>query len=251
MSVTSAELFRYGDKLKATTHRIFASGAWDTPDLQSTDPKIIAIFLLVRTLSNFEGVTELVRSSRIVEARVLARCCFENLFAVAALRDRGSSFVKEMIEDNKADRKARGEFLLEQTAGHPNREWEHKLRSFLRKITQKDAWTTSLSPKRVAKMGPLLKGYMFYAELSADAAHPTLDALQRYFVRTREGGEMVRGIDINPPSKPGEAVMTLLYACEAFLGVCVGCNEILGGTAAGAELGELVDEYQRLGSRLA
>ena len=100
-------------------------------------------------------------------------------------------------------------------------------------------------------MGPLLKGYVFYAELSADAAHPTLDALQRYFVRAREGGEVVRGIDINPPPKPREAVGTLLYACEALLGVCVGCNEMLGGTAAGAELAELVNEYQLLADRLA
>ncbi len=249
MSVTSAELFGYGDKIKATAHQIFASGTWNDPELESTDPKIIAIFLLVRTLSNFEGLIELIRSPRIVEARILARRCFENLFAVAALRDRGSSFVKDMIEDHKADRKARGEFLLEQTAGHANRGWEHKLRSFLKKIAQKDARTTSLSPKRVAKMGPLLKGYVFYAELSADAAHPTLDALQRYFVRAREGGEVVRGIDINPPPKPREAVGTLLYACEALLGVCVGCNEMLGGTAAGAELAELVNEYQLLADR--
>jgi hypothetical protein len=45
--------------------------------------------------------------------------------------------------------------------------------------------------------------------------------------------------------------MTLLYICQAFLGVCVGCNEILGGTAAGVELGELVNEYQLLEDRLA
>lgn len=251
MSVTSAELFAYGDKLKATAHRIFLSDHWNTPDLRSTDPKIIAVFLLVRTLSNFEGVIELMRLPRIVEARVLTRCCFENLFTMAALRNQGRSFVTDMIEEHKADRKARAEFLLEQTAGHPNREWEHKLRSFLRNIAQKKARTTSLSPKRVAKKGPLFKGYVFCAELSADAAHPTLDALERYFVRTKENGEVVRGIDINPPARPREAVMTLLYACEAFLGVCVGCNEILGGTAAGAELGELVNEYQLLGDRLA
>jgi hypothetical protein len=48
----------------------------------------------------------------VVEARVLTRCCFENLFTVVKLQEKGSAFVEKMDADRKAIRKARGEFLL-------------------------------------------------------------------------------------------------------------------------------------------
>jgi hypothetical protein len=54
----------------------------------------------------------LAREGRVVEARVLARCCFENNFWIAELAARGDAFVREMGDDESKSRKARGEFIL-------------------------------------------------------------------------------------------------------------------------------------------
>jgi hypothetical protein len=44
------------------------------------DPKVLAVMLMSRTLSNFRGVFALIDRGLVVEARVLVRCCFENAF---------------------------------------------------------------------------------------------------------------------------------------------------------------------------
>jgi hypothetical protein len=84
---------------------------WNRAPVGAADPKIIAVLLLIRTLSNSGGTVILLRADRIVEARTIARCCFENLFHIAALREDGQQFVREMAEDHEASRKARGEFF--------------------------------------------------------------------------------------------------------------------------------------------
>ena len=45
-------------------------------------PRILALALLSRTLSNLKGVAILTERGLAVEARTLARCCYENLFMV-------------------------------------------------------------------------------------------------------------------------------------------------------------------------
>jgi hypothetical protein len=40
------------------------------------DPKLLAAALLSRTLGNFRGAVRLIEQGLLVEARVLARCCF-------------------------------------------------------------------------------------------------------------------------------------------------------------------------------
>jgi hypothetical protein len=55
------------------------------------DPKVLALALLCRTLSNMNGATLVVESGLIVEARTLTRCCFENLLWIAELADKGDA----------------------------------------------------------------------------------------------------------------------------------------------------------------
>jgi hypothetical protein len=76
-------------------------------------PKILALALLSRTLANLKGVAVLVQKGLVVEARVLARCCYENLFMLGGLHADGTEFAKRMIEDDKAGRKGRIRFSFE------------------------------------------------------------------------------------------------------------------------------------------
>ena len=127
-------------------------------------------------------------------------------------------------------------------------EWQQKLRAFLASLGRGQTKRKSLDPKRVAALGPLLKGYVYYSQLSNDAAHPTVTALQRYLGRSHENGEPIRTIDIDPLVSPKERRQTLLMACEALLGVCIGVMEILNlQPIIYDELAALVREYQALG----
>jgi Family of unknown function (DUF5677) len=182
MEGTLEEVEKFATKLERASERVFETASiWNTePQAGSADPKVVAVLLLIRTLSNFRSTLILLHADCIVEARTIARCCFENLFTIAALREGGQRFVLEMGEDFKASRKARAEFLMQQTGDMPNTEWQPKLRAFIASLGRGQKKRKSLDPKRVAARGPLLKGYAYYSELSADAAHPTLDALQRY-----------------------------------------------------------------------
>jgi Family of unknown function (DUF5677) len=226
METTIEAVEKFAAKVERAAERVFACASiWNTPTPEAGDPKVIAVLLLIRTLSNFRGTFILLRAERIVEARTLTRCCFENLFHIAALRDDGQHFVREMEEDQKASRKARGEFIMRQTGEISDAEGQQKLRAFLSRLGKTKR--KSLDPKRVAARGPLLKSYVYYSELSCDAAHPTLDCLHRYLGRSEENGEPVVTIDIDPLIRPEERRVTLLLACEALLGVCIGVKEIL------------------------
>jgi hypothetical protein len=249
MESTFERVEMFAAKLERTAERVFQSASiWNAePEAGAADPKIVAVLLLIRTLSNFRGTVILLRADRVVEARTVARCCFENLFTIGALREGGQHFVLEMGEDHKASRKARAEFLIQQTGDMADREWQPKLQAFVAALGKGQTKRKSLDPKRVAARGPLYKSYVYYAELSADAAHPTLDALQRYLGRSQENGEPVRTIDINPLVRPKERRMTLLLACEALLGVCIDVMEILElQPIINDELAALMREYQAL-----
>ena len=49
------------------------------------EPKVLAIMLMSRTLSNLKGKLALIENGLVVEARILVRCCFENAFWLAGL----------------------------------------------------------------------------------------------------------------------------------------------------------------------
>jgi hypothetical protein len=85
--------------------------------------------------------------------------------------------------------------------------------------------------------------YAAYAELSHDAAHPSVSPLERHFRRADNGGW---AMDIAPGFKPRERLATLAMACHALLGVCLGVSGLVGRTsqddALGALWGRFVDQ---------
>jgi hypothetical protein len=112
-------------------------------------------------------------------------------FVTTTTRKALQRFVLEMGEDHKASRKARAEFLMQQTGDLPDTEWQPKLRAFIASLGKGQRKGKSLDPKKVAARGPLFKGYVHYAELSADAAHPIVGrapALPRSCAGERQAG---------------------------------------------------------------
>lgn len=234
------------DTLGQTALDILGGAPVTVTEKRFAEPKVLAIMLMSRTLSNFRGVFTLIENGLLVEARILVRCCFENTFWLAGLHSQGDKFVRKMLHDEMRSRQVRGEMVLSKKPLLLEGV-EKRLREQLRAINKKWPDAKSLSPKDVALSGLLRDGYLIYSQLSADAAHPTVTSLHRHVGHCETDGEAL--IEVVPAPKDDEIVMTWDWACNAMLGACVAVNQILGGTPAGQRLRQIADRYQTLTTR--
>ena len=200
-------------------------------------PKILAAALLSRTLSNLKGVIALTKQGLVVEARVLARCCYENMFTVGGLYAEGEAFAKKMIEDNEAGRKGRVRFTVEtprifySLSAEMQDSVKEKHDTFAA-----GPKTGFLMPKQVAGLSEFKETYLVYSQFSGDAAHPTLMALARHW---GPAGGKVAYFDVEPEPKESELDETLHLACISLMGIMVVVNEMHGYTQVGKTLPEL------------
>jgi hypothetical protein len=142
----------------------------------------------------FRRVNFVNKQRRIVEARILARCCFENAFLVAGLREQGRAFADRMKEDDDAGRKNRLKFARDSDAIFESLEPEMQ--------QAVDTALSGLERSNLLKSAPFKELYLAYSQFSGDAAHPTLAALaiapaRQRDPRTRRAfGEVVRNFVI-------------------------------------------------------
>lgn len=246
-----AAWYALADKLVQTSAQICADAEIPVTEKRTADPQVLSLTLLGRTRNNFKGMLLLAREGLVVEARTLARSCLENLFHVSGLQRRGDEFVHEMLHDEMASRKNRGGFIIgkpQRTAGFEAGQ-EEKLREYLRSLDKQYPKARFISPKGAAADGPVEDMYVFYSQISADAAHPTVTSLNRHVVVFEENGEKLLGLDVAPVPGQEEIENTLQLASCAFLGVCVAINEIVKSKAANDQLMKATDEYVRLNVR--
>ena len=107
------KLYPVCERLRQIALEIIAQCDLKVTEHGMAHPDILALTLLSRTLSNFRAMVLLTKERMIVEARVMARCCFENLFMVGGLHAEGLSFAKRMIDDDRAGRRGRIRFAFE------------------------------------------------------------------------------------------------------------------------------------------
>jgi hypothetical protein len=79
----------------------------------SSNPKVYALALLLRTINNFGAMRVLLEQGFIVEARTMARCCYENLFWIGGLTGKGEKFVEQIIKAHAEGQLKTGNALLE------------------------------------------------------------------------------------------------------------------------------------------
>jgi Family of unknown function (DUF5677) len=222
---------------------------FNTGDIQRSakgfaDEKYLAMTLLVRTVSNMTGAISLLDAKRIVEARIITRSVFENLYWVVGLVEQGEAFVRQMRDDEMSHRRMRGQEIF---AAEVNLEEDvsNRLRTYLKGVNKQFGGAKTLTPKQVAQIRPdFEKTYLFYGHLSSDAAHPSVTALNRYVVpESHPGGG---GIDIEPVVSAEEMAETYEYLCMTAMGVFVAANQIIGGTSGGGALNGIADRYTSL-----
>jgi len=200
------------DTLGQTGRDILAGAPVTVTEKRFAEPKVLAIMLMSRTLSNFRGVFTLIENGLVVEARILVRCCFENTFWMAGLHSQGDKFVTKMLHDEMRSRRVRGEMVLSKKP-QLLEDVEKRLREQLRAINKKWPDANSLNPKDVALSGLLRDGYLVYSQLSADAAHPTVTSLHRHVGHCDTDGEAL--IEVVPAPKNEEVIMALLQSSGA------------------------------------
>lgn len=187
----------------------------------------------------------MVRDGLVVEARTLTRCCYENLIWAAALNERGSEFVADMLNDEAANRKAVGQITLKLTsrAGADSDADDAKLlRDLIRQSEMRFPEGKKLHVDKTARGTAVELIYATYGQLSLDSAHPTITALGRYLHSELDGDVRHLVIDVVPGVSEKEVLRTIQWACEALLGVTVATDEIVGGTAMNGATRQAFDE---------
>jgi hypothetical protein len=230
-------------RVVACAEAIAATATISTAEVRS--PKLLSICLLARSTLNAQAAAILLQDGFVVEARTLARSILENKFYLYALATDGERFIQKMVDDEIRSQTARGQTLLSQAREGMPDDIRERLHGYLRALRdERPNGTTSLNPKAIVESTDISAAYVFYQHLSADAAHPSLKALNRHVVTTQQ--EEIRAISLKPPMRIGEVRETALIATMALLGVCVAANQILGATTGGESLPALVKEYQGL-----
>ena len=236
-----AQWMAYVRRLYDTGLAIIAEADRMTVGADVRDPKVLSLSLLSRTLTNMNGAVMMIEASLIVEARTLTRCCFENLLWIAELADKGSEFVKQMVEDEVASRQGRGKMALswsdrlEEAAPY-----EKGLRESLDRMKAQYPKSKQIKYSDLGKTDGIGDSYMWYRLLSSDAAHPSLSSLSRYFVRQPKN---VLELVVVPVPTVKEEEDTLQFAAQATLGVCVATCQICKVPNVHKSLSPLFDEF--------
>ena len=249
MTTAEKEGFQFAEDLLGAAIEVVAEAKVDITAEGARDPKIVALALLCRTITNFRNAMVLAREEAIVEARTLVRLCYENLLWASAIHARGAQFIREMQSDEAANRKALGELALKfgnsETKTGPAAQL---IRAELRALARRWQRPAKFRANEVAAVGVLEQAYLPYARLSLDAVHPSLMALRRHISLEQEADGQYLTLTVVPPLKPRERLDTIDQACSALIGVCVAVNELLGGTATGQELPKIAEKFWAQGN---
>lgn len=187
--------------------------------------RLSTLAVMCRTVNHFAAFRMLMANGFIVEARTMARCCYENLFWIGGLKDKGAAFLTQMKADNVASKKALGHELLawsKKNGGSSNS--QEKLETFIDELKGKPG--KKIGHQEEAISAGLSAAYTIYRILSGDAAHPSAVSISRH-VRDEVDGS----ITISGPSlwtDEMENLETWQLGCGAFISVCIGSNEVLG-----------------------
>jgi hypothetical protein len=206
--------------------------------------KNLAQLMFVRAVSNFQSVVVLAERGAVVEARTLARTCLETTFALVAAVKMDASFIDRMVANEMGSKSKGANWLLNRADRgdylHP--ETEANLQAFIDRLKAENEPTGAFGSEDMARRAGLDGLYIFFRQFSSDAAHPMLEALNRY-IDNGKGGvgpEIIWG----PNCGAGEIADTVILACCFLLTAAVALNEIAEVADIGDALGGHYEVYR-------
>ncbi|OAJ56900.1 hypothetical protein A6V36_32430 [Paraburkholderia ginsengiterrae] len=208
---------------------------------EGQDSRLLAMLLFTRTLSNFQGAILMAERGMIVEARTLARSCLESTFCLAAMECGKEDFANEFRRATLQSRKARANFILKvpDRLQYTDVESADRLRAYAARLNEYPEDLSSLKFEQLAERVGLADMYLFYRQLSADSAHPSIEALCRYI---GDAGNVKWG----PNCDSTEIGDTVNIACHFLIGACAYINDIAQNDEFANSLGAHFTEYKEL-----
>lgn len=100
---------------------------------------------------------------------------------------------------------------------------------------------------QMAELGEVGDLYIFYKQLSSDAAHPNIEALERYYDEALTNG--VRRLKWGPSIAAEQMNSTVLHACCFLLVACGAANEMFGSAELTSRLESKSTDYKALMER--
>lgn len=198
--------------------------------------------LVARSASAFKGTVILVRATRIVEARIVARSCVEDALYLNALIKDGEDLVNIIEKADAKGRETRGKFMLNQPRVILDDATRTKLLSFLTTIRQDGPRIQLPTPKSVSKDTPFEHLYLVYSQMSDDAGHPSLSSLGRY-VHVEDERVI---LDFSPSVTKEELVDTLTWGCLSAIGCLVAGSQLFDDAGLNHHATDLALAYERL-----
>jgi hypothetical protein len=133
------------------------------------------------------AIFRLLEMGLLIEARTLTRCLFEDLFMQGGLAEGGDQFVQMMVDDAAKSRQSRGKWVLDwlDESEGTNAPYEEGLRETMDKLRALYPKPRAINFGEITKAGSLKDAYLWYKQLSSDAAHPSLVVLSGTHGRDR------------------------------------------------------------------
>ena len=208
-----------------------------------SDVEPLIFLLLVRTLSNFQGAILMAERGALVESRTLSRSCLETVFCLAALAGGSDDFIQRLSSALLAERKNMANWILQKPAvreamGQLNID---KVKRFVDEMSALLHTPRKLGIEEMARQGGLEPLYIWYRQLSGDAAHISLDALERYVVEGDGGDQEIRW---GPDCDGEELELTVLLSCNWLFAALRAADGRFGIDIDRADLAVLWERFQ-------
>lgn len=180
-----------------------------------SDPRVIATLLLFRALGNAQSVILLCDRGLLVDGRNATRSLAECALHFIALKKDPTHYAA-MAGDELSSRKGRDKLMLG-FGGQLSPEQISVVRKHLDQIDAQGK-LRKIELSEVGKMPDADIHYLIYRQLSADAAHVSLESISRY-LNYSPAGE-IESVTILPTDMEPQIGQTTAWACN-FLMLCL------------------------------
>lgn len=201
--------------------------------------ELLMQLLLVRSLSNFQGVLLLAERGMTVETATLTRSILENLLYVLALREDEQAVREKLQMAHHHSTKGFGETLIKLKILDPIRQKD--VQDYLLKI--KDERKSYISVQDIAAMLP--QGvqqplYAIYTHLSGTQAHPSIASLNVY-LDGQDGNE--KSLNTLPRTDVGD---WLVFSAMSMIGIYGALIDFMKMEGLCVKANELTERYSNL-----
>ncbi|MFJ4375092.1 DUF5677 domain-containing protein [Pseudomonas japonica] len=235
----NTELFSLLLDMNSTFQKILIKGT-EKHHKSTMNVKVIATFAAIRSAENFQAAIMMIERGMITQARIMARCLYENAFCIGALAENPERFLSLLKGDNIAAKRGQAKAL---------KDGSQTLTSDLQIIIEKHLSGEKgrhLMWNEIAEMSSLKRDYVFYKLLSDDAMHLSASSLNRYMV-TNPDGKTWQGYNFGPGTN-SEILESAKLCASPMIAIIIGYLQATDDPSFDSKVRALINRYEDLKS---